>query len=369
MDNENYSPTSNCSTLNQKTDIEIISAKKSDETIHSGKNVSGSDKNEDTLQHESYWLDTKESCYKPNIVLSFNRDDILVRNIKPHDCRKLLIAKYGNRSSKIENEALHEIVRTKHDDIRERFISEFRSSFENICVRIAIEIGMRDGRCNYNYQHISKHVLTNPTYASICRLQFLLRGVFSNQIGWKLKIEKQMMKQLNMKYKDGFVSSLSENGCFLSIISHVIVQKHRDINRRLANKHNFILVQRSIRHREAMKNSRMMSENLSYFSLKRNLEFKGKNEEENLLLFQQINKSTPDTIKSDESEFNEVHYSLLENIVFPKGSLSRSNKIVAQWIGDLPSDMPMSPPTTTEKQTNLDELYVVTEKSITKKKK
>ena len=110
-DNEKNLSTLNCSTLGEKSEIENRSNKKFNETIQSGKNDSIGDTNKDILQHKSYWLDSKESFYNPNIVLSFHKDDILVRNIKPHDCKKLLIAKYGSRSSKIDNEALHDIVR------------------------------------------------------------------------------------------------------------------------------------------------------------------------------------------------------------------------------------------------------------------
>ena len=59
-DNENNFSTSNCSTLGQKTEIENIINKKSDETIKSGKNDSIGDTNEDTLRQESYWLDSNE---------------------------------------------------------------------------------------------------------------------------------------------------------------------------------------------------------------------------------------------------------------------------------------------------------------------
>ena len=308
-------------TKNEEKHVETIVTRTNDDIVRN---------NDDILQREVYWLDSKDTSFDPQVILSFHKDDILVRNIKPHDCRKLLINKYGNRSKKIETSSLHDIVIRKHDEIRERFKSEFRSSFENVCVRIAMEIGMRDGRCNYNYGHISRHVLQKPTFATICRLQYLLRGVFNNQIGWKIKLEKKLMKSLNLTYKDGFVSSLSENGCFLSIISQVMTQKHRDINRRLATKHSFIVVQRSMIHREKMKNSRMIADNQSYFSLEKNVEFKGENTSDKEIFLQELNETIPKTIRSQENEFNEVHYGLLENIVFPKGSLSRSNKIVAQ---------------------------------------
>ena len=48
-------------------------------------------------------------------------------------------------------------------------------------------------------------------------------------------------------------------------------------------------------------NQRLSSQ--SYFSLKRNLDLKGKDDGENKLLFEGINKSTPETINSDENEF------------------------------------------------------------------
>ena len=35
----------------------------------------------------------------------------------------------------------------------------------------------------------------------------------------------------------------------------------------------------------------------------------------------------------------EIHYSLLEGIIFPHGAISKANIIVGRWVGDLYSDM------------------------------
>ena len=187
----NEKSTIKCTTENTSLEHNIGSHEniRDENDVHDKKNNFNAGTNAQTSD-EQYWLDCKETLFNPDVTLTFNRDDILVRSIKPHDVKKLLINKYGNRSSKIDSKSLHEIVIKKHDSIRERFKSEFRSSFENISVQVAIELGMRDGRSLFNYGHISKHVLNKPTFSTICRMQFLLRGVFSNQVCWKQKMEK-----------------------------------------------------------------------------------------------------------------------------------------------------------------------------------
>ena len=111
------------SKTNHKNHVQTIVTNTNTDVVKNSNNVS---------PKEVYWLDNKDTSFDPEVVISFHKDDILVRNIKPHDCRKLLINKYGNRSTKIEKSSLHDIVIRKHDEIRERFKSEFRSSFENV---------------------------------------------------------------------------------------------------------------------------------------------------------------------------------------------------------------------------------------------
>ena len=55
-----------------------------------------------------------------------------------------------------------------------------------------------------------------------------------------------------------------------------------------------------------------------------------------------LTQTTPSAVNYERNALGEIHYTLLENIVFPKGSLSKANKILAQWIGDL-REVPQSP--------------------------
>ena len=183
-----------------------------------------------------YWMDYNKSTLDPEVTLSFHKGDILPRPLKPFDCERLLTSRYGKRSEKIHKIELHAIVEKKHDIFRNRFKAEIKSGLENAWVSIAMLIGMRDGRNRYGYSHIVKHVLDNPTYSTICRLQYLTRGVFDAHSNWKLKLEKTVMRKLKFVYDDGFCSSPTENGCFLTLVSDLITQKHRDINRRLQKK-------------------------------------------------------------------------------------------------------------------------------------
>ena len=289
-----------------------------------------------------YWVTHNEPTFNEDAILSFYKNDILIRKIKPHDCKKLLINGYGPRTSKIDRSECHDIITKRHNFIRDTFRKDFKSSLEDLWTRVAVIIGMRDGRSQYHYNDIVKHVTANPTFSTICRLQYLIRGIFDNHTQWKIKMERKLMNKYHYIYRDDFNSEATSNGCFASIISDVYVQKNRDINRRLANKHNFILVQRSQDHRNINKKGRMPADNQSYFGLIKNVEYKKEDENEKRKFMEILKQTTPKTVNFQNNGLGEIHYTILENIVFPKGSLSKVNKIVANWIGDLP-DIPPSP--------------------------
>ena len=152
------------------------------------------------------------------------------------------------------------------------------------------------------------------------------------------------MKKLKFIYNDNFCSTPTENGCFMTLISDVITQKHRDMNRRLQKKHSFIIVQRSSEHRKLVRpNKRMPADNLSYFGLLKNVEVKVKDDVMKKDVIEKLNLTIPNSIAFNRNSFGEIHFSLLENIIFPKGSLSKANKIIAKWIGELANEVPLSP--------------------------
>lgn len=53
-------------------------------------------------------------------------------------------------------------------------------------------------------------------------------------------------------------------------------------------------------------------------------------------------QTTPSAVNYERNALGEIHYTLLENVVFSKGSLSKVNKGLAQWIGHL-EYVPLSP--------------------------
>ena len=190
-----------------------------------------------------YWVTHNKPTFNEDAILSFNKNDILIRKIKPHDCKKLLINGYGPRTSKIDRTDYHDIITKRHNFIRDTIRKDFKFSLEDLWIRVAVIIGMRDERSQYHYNDVVKHVTENPTFSTICRLQYLIRDIFDNHNQWKLKRKQKLMNKYNYIHKDEFQSDATSNGCFASIISDVYVQKNRDINQRLANKHSFILVQ------------------------------------------------------------------------------------------------------------------------------
>ena len=74
----------------------------------------------------------------------------------------------------------------------------------------------------------------------------------------------------------------------------------------------------------------------------KNVEFKAKDEFTKKKIIEKLNLTIPNSI-SFWNSFGEIHFSLLENIIFPKGSLSKANKLIAKWIGDLANKIPLSP--------------------------
>ena len=89
----------------------------------------------------------------------------------------------------------------------------------------------------------------------------------------------------------------------------------------------------------------MAADNLSYFGVLKNIEIKTKDESVKKKISEKINLSIPKSIAFNRNSFGDIHFSLLENIIFPKGSISKANKVIAKWIGELPEEIPLSPMT------------------------
>ena len=141
-----------------------------------------------------------------------------------------------------------EIIGCQHEKVKTKFKNIFLKTFEDVMITVALELGMRDGRPKFCYRDIAKHVMDNPNYYTICRMSYIMRGMFERHHRWKIKIEEKLMKQLGFSYCNGFKSSGKNYGCFCNLISEVITNKHRDINTRIKLKHGFRIVQRSKVH-------------------------------------------------------------------------------------------------------------------------
>ena len=271
------------------------------------------------------WLDYKFEANN-DVKIQFDKDDIKKDRVSPHHCRTLLMRKYGARSSRLNDEAILKIVAVNHDKHRERFKEEFRKSLEDVMVDIAAVIGMREGKASLSFIDVPKHVLKNPTYSTICRLTYLMRGVFDSHTNVKLKLEKGFMNRCNFVYSDNFESDPRNHGCFAKILSDVFTQKHRDINTRLQNKHGFKCVQRSIEHKKLTNDSRMLRDNKSYFGIIKNVQYNKKDENENSVGIERLIKTTPEEVNYQPNSLGELNFSLLEGIVIPRGSLFIANK-------------------------------------------
>ena len=300
-------------------------------------------KNATKIKRIVYWLDYRDESHEEddtndNIVLSFHRHDIMTSKVTPKHLKSLLKRKYGERTTRVNDEELLRIVQENHNEYKDKFRNEFKSSFESIMVDIALELGMRDGKAKYAYIDIVKHVLVNPSYSTICRLSYLMRGVFDCCPNWKIKLETQFMKIMGYVYTDGFKSQGKDFGCFSQLISEVFTQKHRDINARLLKKLKFKCVQRSLQHKNLNRNQ-LPIDNKSFFGIMKNVQFVNEDDAA------KINLTIPDNVKNSNNSSGEIHYSLLEGIIFPHGAIGKANVIVGRWVGDLDSNISYKPST------------------------
>ena len=65
------------------------------------------------------------------------------------------------------------------------------------------------------------------------------------------------------------------------------------------------------------------------------MEYKKEDENEKRKFMKTLKQTTPRTVNYQKNSLGEIHYNILENIMFPKGSLSKLYEIVANWIEDI----------------------------------
>ena len=287
-----------------------------------------------TERKETYWLNSTILENNPKHCATwklFHQDDIQVGKITPNHLNKLIRRKLGNTSSKQNDVLILQKIQVEHDSIRHEFRTCFKKSFENLMVNAALIIGMRDGKSKYMYKDITEHVLEGPNFFTVCRMSYLMRGMFEKHHQWKLKLELKYMEMFKFKYQHEFKSTEKNFGCFSNIISEVITNKHRDINSRMMKRHQFRIVQRSTTHKNTVK-GRLRQDNKSFFSILKNVQYINKDVEE-------IDDTMPEQLKFKKNKHNEVHYDILEDIVFEKGSLTNVYYLVGEWIGDISSEI------------------------------
>ena len=172
-------------------------------------------------------------CETFDFVFLFHCHNIMTAKTTPEHLKSLLKRKYGEHTTRVNDKSLLQMVEENRNVYKERFKIEFKSSFESMMVDVALELGIRDGKAKYAYIDIVKHILTSPSYSTICQLSYLMRGVFDCHPNLKIKLERHFMKMIRYVYTDGFKSQGKHFGCFSQLISEVITQTHRDINSRL----------------------------------------------------------------------------------------------------------------------------------------
>ena len=132
------------------------------------------------VRNEIYWLHnvSQNNFLSTNNVTSFDHDDIVSAKLKPIHLNRLVRKKHGRTTTKQDNKAELNFIGELHEKVKISFKNEFIRSFEEVMVSVALEIGMRDGRSKFTYKDIAKHVLENPNYYTICRMTYLMRGIF-----------------------------------------------------------------------------------------------------------------------------------------------------------------------------------------------
>ena len=290
-----------------------------------------------------YWLEYNEvvdNIIKPNIL--FYHNDIFTNKPPKSHISKLIKKKYGARTQKMNDQEYCNAVFKRHEFIRLNFLNNVRASVEDIMTSIAMKIGMRDGKARFTFIDIARHTLTRPSWESLCRLNYVLRGAFEYHHNWKLHFESNFMKRFNYKYMNDFKSQGKQHGCFVRIISDVISNKIRDVNSRLKKHLGISLTIRTTTSREDnMK--RMSSNNKSFFGINKNVQIHSDSDAYKKFLGK--TKKTidysfppPASLNFQLNHNGEIEYNILEGVVFPVGSLLTVNQIVTYWIADVPTD-------------------------------
>ena len=275
-------------------------------------------------------------------VLLFDDNDIFTNKPPKSHISKLVKKKFGSRTLKITDDKYCDEIYQRHEVIRVNFLNNVRTSVEDLMTNIAMKIGMRDGKARYTFIDIARHTLNQPTWESICRLNFVLRGAFEHHHNWKIKFEGNFMKKLKFQYINGFKSQGKQHGCFVRIIADVISNKIRDVNARLKKHLGISLTIRNFNSR--VENSkRMIPNNKSFFGIKKNVKIHLDSDAYKKHSSKTINKidytfPPPTSLFHHVNHNGEIEYSILEGIIFPPKSLFMVNQAIMYWIADMPTN-------------------------------
>ena len=282
MTSSNSTVNNNAATLDEKVDHNNKVQCGTIDIIDNFESLSGIEDNDesDTFKNINpdgdspngvYWLESNVSVNNiTKQVLLFEHNDIFTSKPPRSHISKLIKKKYGPRTQKINDQDYCSAIFERHESIRLNFLNNVRASVEDIMTNVAMKIGMRDGKARFTFIDIARHVLTRPTWESICRLNYVLRGAFEYHRNWKLNFESNFLKRFNCMYLHQFSSQGKQHGCFVKIISDVISNKIRDVNSRL-KKHLGISL--TIRNTDSgSENERRMNpNNKSFFGIKKNV--------------------------------------------------------------------------------------------------
>lgn len=348
MSSSNSTVKNNAATLEEKDDHNNKVQYSTIEIIDNFESLSGIEDNDESETFKNinpdadspngvYWLESNVTANKKQVLL-FEHNDIFTS--KPPRCHisKLIKQKFGPRTQKINDQDYCSAICERHESIRLNFLNNVRASVEDIMTNVAMKIGMRDGKARFTFIDIARHVLTRPTWESICRLNYVLRGAFEYHRNWKLNFESNFMKRFNYVYLHQFSSQGKQHGCFVKIISDVISNKIRDVNSRL-KKHLGISL--TIRNSDSGSENarRMIPNNKSFFGIKKNVKIHLDSDAYKKNLSKKSNKldysfPAPSSLRHFLNVDGEIEYNILEGVVFPVRSLLAVNHAITSWIAD-----------------------------------
>ena len=144
---------------------------------------------------------------------------------------EIMRAKYGDRSTKLNDPYLKDLVKLSHESLRKKICHEASQIISDHFCALSAIAGLRNsGGGKFRFSNIADELEEAWDGQAFIKTFFVIRAAWDDNPKWILVAERKLMDALCLRYEGDFETSLKSFGCVASIISSEKSRKLREIN-------------------------------------------------------------------------------------------------------------------------------------------